>query len=297
MTPAAVWPVAISHPEGVIRGLGVGPQTRPPDLVMLHANGFCASLYAPILARLAPDFTAVALDLRGHGRTELPTPLAGFHTWRGYAADMAFALQELVPKGARAPVLSGHSLGGMVSLLTTELSPASVERLVLFDPVVLNPKIHLMARLPLLRRLGKRTPLALGALKRRADFPSRAAVVESYAKRKAFANWAPGLLEAYVDQGFVDRPDGTVTLACRPEWEAATFGAQGQDTWGVLARCKRPVRLFAAEEGSTVYGGVERVARVAPKVVASTVAKGTHFFPLEQPDVIEAAWREVLAGR
>jgi len=53
-----------------------------------------------------------------------------------------------------------------------------------------------------------------------------------------------------------------------------------------------PVHLIAAGEGSTVVGGLEKVRRVAPGVVAETLPGTTHFFPMERPDHV----RSVIAG-
>src|SRR5258708_31889926 len=80
-------------------------------------------------------------------------------------------------------------------------------------------------------------PMAAGALRRRPDFPSREAAYENYAAKPPLDAFTPEARRAYVEDGFVDRPDGTVTLACRPESEAATYIASAHHhAWDRLGR-------------------------------------------------------------
>ena len=40
-------------------------------LFLLHPNGFCAGVYAPLAEHLQSLFRVVAVDLRGHGASEM----------------------------------------------------------------------------------------------------------------------------------------------------------------------------------------------------------------------------------
>src|SRR3989344_4418913 len=68
---------------------------------------------------------------------------------------------------ARPVVLPGHSMGGTSGLLAAAAAPERVKGLALFDPVVFTPSQRPSA-------MGD-NPLAEGALRRRALFPSKAA--------------------------------------------------------------------------------------------------------------------------
>lgn len=278
--------------DGVMSGLRFGG-TGTPRLIFLHANGFHAATYAPLLAPLAALGPVVALDLRGHGASALPADPARLVGWQPYAADVTAVLDSLVPEGQKV-TLSGHSLGGTVSLLAARARPDRVKGLVLLDPVLLTPLAYLVAHLPFGTQWTRKIPLAVAAARRRSRFASREEAREWYAPKGAFRSWAPGFLDAYVAGGFVEDGEG-VTLACTPAWEAATFGAQRHAAWGSLKRMTMPVDILMAETRSTVHGGIAGVHRALPHARAEVVAGGTHFFPFEVPDLVRHHMAAVLS--
>jgi pimeloyl-ACP methyl ester carboxylesterase len=73
---------------------------------------------------------AVALDLRGHGKSE--PPRNGDYTIAGIAGDVAAVADSL---GLERFVLVGHSLGGGVALEYAGRHPDRVAGLVLVDPI------------------------------------------------------------------------------------------------------------------------------------------------------------------
>jgi hypothetical protein len=131
------------------------------------------------------------------------------------------------------------------------------------------------------------SPMILGARRRRAEFPSRAAAVASYAGRGAFRTWPQNVLADYVEAGFRDTPDGGVTLACAPSWEASGFAAHGHDPWDALRRSECPIDIVRAETGSTFH--IDGAEAVAPDRIRVTAAPGsTHFIPMEFPALIRS---------
>lgn len=282
-----------SLPDGTVSLLDWNVGARL-DLVFLHATGFNAETYGPLLAPLAADHRVVAIDQRGHGLTTLPTDPEGLVDWWPYARDLIHLLDRWVPKGAPPVVLAGHSMGGIVSLLAASERPQAVRGLVLLDPVLMPPAMRWALFTPWGRAKARRFGLAVGAAKRRPVFPSREEALATYRTRKAFSTWQPGFLEGYVSGGFVDDGDG-VRLGCAPAWESATFAAHRHRSWAALRRLRMPVHLIAAGEGSTVVGGLEKVRRVAPAAVAERLHGTTHFFPMEQPDHVRAVIAGMLA--
>jgi pimeloyl-ACP methyl ester carboxylesterase len=280
--------------DGAMSGLRWGAERMPPDLVFLHANGFNAATYGPLLAPLAADRSIVALDMRGHGLSTLPADPERMTNWNAYADDLVEVLDRIVPDGARPPVLAGHSMGSVAALIAAARRPARVRSLVLLDPVMMHPWLWLFARTPWGAARMRRFDLAVGAAKRRAVFPSKAEAVATYRTRKTFASWQPGFLDGYVEGGFVDDPAG-VRLACAPAWEAANFATQTHNPWGALGRVRVPVTILAGSNRSTVYGGAARIARVAPRVRVETLPDTTHFFPMERPERVREVLAETLA--
>ena len=262
--------------------LEFGPRERPIDIVFSHANGFNARTYRTILAPLAEDLRILALDLRGHGATTLPAEPQGWPGWSGFAADLSALLATAVTQPV---VLAGHSVGATTSLIATVAAPERVRNLMLFEPVMID-EAALGAPLVDL-------PLARAALRRRADFPDRAAAMEAYRGRGAFETWSEAQLADYVAAGFHDTPSGQVTLACRPEWEASTYAVQNYDALQLLDQVRRPVRIFI---GGTGLGVSPRVrAYTGDRIAVETVPGATHFLPMERPDLVRQALRAAVA--
>lgn len=281
--------------EGALSVLRWGRQEGAPDLIFLHATGFNALTYDPLLAPLAADAAVAAIDQRGHGLSTLPADPSGLIDWWPYARDIIAVLDRWVPEGAPPVVLAGHSMGGMVSLLAASQRPKAVRGLVLLDPVFMPPAVRLALYTPWGRARSRRFGLAVGAAKRRPVFPSKAEALATYRTRKAFSTWSPGFLDAYVEGGFVADPEG-VRLACDPAWESATFSAQRHASWAALRRAAVPITLLSAGSGSTVVGGTAKVMRIAPRTVAETLdPETTHFFPMERPDLVRARIAAMLA--
>lgn len=277
--------------SGEMAALDFGPEDRPFDVVFLHANGFNALTYRSILGPLAAGVRVLAVDQRGHGASRLEAKPEGRRSWKDFRDDLVALLDAL----DQAPVvLSGHSMGGTVSVLAAAVRPKRVSSLVLFDPVIMPSLVALYARAPWIAGRLRQMPITQGALRRRAVFDSREAAFAAYKGRGAFKTWPDAVIADYVAGGFVDTPDGKVMLACAPEWEASSFAAQGHDPWRALRRVKAPVRILKAEKGSTCRGSVGELKRRNPTLRIETVPGSTHFLPMERPDLVRDALLEAV---
>ncbi|HTZ70718.1 MAG TPA: alpha/beta hydrolase [Acetobacteraceae bacterium] len=260
-----------------VAAIEFGDPCRALDVLFLHANGFTALTYAAVLAPLAAEMRILALDLRGHGRTTLPTALDSY-TWQIFADDVLACLAAL---GEPPRILSGHSMGGTTALLAAPRLVEHTPRLVLFDPVIApaaayavpDPKPDL--------------PLVQGALRRKPHFASREEAFLAYRGRGAFATWPDEALRDYVTDGLKPAPAGGFTLACAPAWEAGNFAryASADPRAGLSAR----VRILRAETRSTC--ALTDTEAAAAGAVIETVRGTTHFLPIERPEIVRAALR------
>lgn len=80
---------------GEMSVLDFGDPKRPVDLVFVHANGFNAMTYRTLLAPLSGTLRIWAPDLRGHGRTTLPTEPQGRRGWSDHRDDLVALLDSL----------------------------------------------------------------------------------------------------------------------------------------------------------------------------------------------------------
>lgn len=184
-------------------------------------------------------------------------------------------------------MLCGHSMGGTTCLAVASLAIQRVRRLVLLDPVI-PPRRPTVG-------VGEHS-LVEGARRRRVHFPSKAAALEAYDHRRAFAGWAEGMLADYVEAGFHDAPEGGVRLACAPSWEASSFVlARSLDVWSTLENPSCPVEILMAEHESTCRVEGEEAALSAKGVRLGVIAGASHFLPMEQPELVGAALRAAMA--
>jgi len=275
----------VAFAEGETSAVRFGPE-GPPDLVLLHATGFNAGTYRPILETLGKQFRVVAIDQRGHGRCKLAARPERLRSWTDYVDDF-LTLGRHLWGDAPPPVLAGHSMGGAVALMATARRPDIADRLVLLDPVMPSHRLALLALwlLPLRARIAG-IPIAQGAARRRERFATRADAIASYRGRGAFATWDPAFLDAYAEDGFKDTDDGEVTLSCAPLWEAATFAGLRVDVASALGRLKRPALILRAGRGSATRASRQRMLALNPDLRIETVSGTTHFLPMEMPGLV-----------
>ena len=113
-----------------------GDPQRPVDLIFVHANGFSGLTYQGLLQPLQADWRVLAPDLRGHGRTPLPTQAENRANWNDMRDDLVALLRSL--EGPPV-VLAGHSMGATLALLAAAQAPERVRSLVMLEPGILTP--------------------------------------------------------------------------------------------------------------------------------------------------------------
>lgn len=122
-------PDRVSGPAGSLH-IDDGGRGGGLPVVLLHSAAGNTTQWATQLQHLRPNRRVVALDLRGHGRSE--PPRNGDYSFAAMAGDVAAVVDTL--KLARF-VLVGHSMGGGVALTYASAHPERAAGLVLLDPV------------------------------------------------------------------------------------------------------------------------------------------------------------------
>jgi len=291
--------VSFNVPGGRMAGIAFGAETPNPDIVFSHATGFNALTYRTLLAPLGEKFHVLALDARGHGRSELPAKLWGYTSWARHRDDLIAVLEHF-----SAPVtLAGHSMGATVSLLTAGKRTDLVCGLALLEPVILPAAMYATAQLPLGPVLQRyTTPLPKGAMKRRATFSSKEEAIAALTGRGVFKTFPAEVIADYVEDGLIEDGAGGFKLACPPPFEAATYCAQRHDPWGALRKVTDPLVLLRAEKHSTISeAAMHRIASIKADARVATVEGASHMLPMERPDrartAIETALMLGRAGR
>jgi 3-oxoadipate enol-lactonase len=97
-----------------------------PPLVLLHGLGEDSAGWDEVAAAFAGQFRVIAVDLRGHGRSDWP----GAYSLALMRDDVLGLLDAL---DLDRVTLMGHSLGGAVAFLVAEARPGLVGRLIAED--------------------------------------------------------------------------------------------------------------------------------------------------------------------
>jgi pimeloyl-ACP methyl ester carboxylesterase len=99
-----------------------------PPLVLAHGitdDGLC---WTPVAEALSRDYDVIMVDARGHGKSE--APVDGY-TLRNLGTELAGVIQALK---LEKPILLGHSMGAITSLVLAGLFPDLPRAILLEDP-------------------------------------------------------------------------------------------------------------------------------------------------------------------
>lgn len=99
-----------------------------PPLVLAHGitdDGLCWTPVAEVFSR---DYDVIMVDARGHGKSEAP---ADGYTLRNLGTELAGVIQALK---LEKPILLGHSMGAITSLVLAGLFPDLPKAILLEDP-------------------------------------------------------------------------------------------------------------------------------------------------------------------
>ena len=253
-----------------------------PSVLLTHANGFCGRMWQAAARELRPVAHCWALDLRGHGDSK-SAPDEGYE-WDGFADDVLAAVDAIYPTPRLA---AGHSLGG-ASILKAELArPGTFDRAWVFEPVTI-PAFSLP-------REGVK---ALGdiARMRKEFFDSRLAAYERYSSRLPFNLLDPEVLWAYLDHGFLELADGTVTMKCPREVEATIFENPDRSAFDRLGEIAAAVTVATSTDTDPPAMVAPHIAEALPNATLETFDDLTHFGPFQDPPRIAASIATALFG-
>jgi len=264
-----------------------------PPLLLLHATSFCAEVWGPVLdAARAAGWTgrrALAVDQRGHGRSDAPAEPSAY-AWTRVAEDLAAVLKEEATAEEPA-LLVGHSSGGTAALAAAALCPDRVAKVAVVEPVLFEPP---EPGADADSFAGSRV-FAERALKRRARFEDREAARAALQSRFPYSGFAASALEACLDGGFEVTEAGDLVLRCAPQTEAWAYqGASALDLWPLIPRIQVPVQVIAAEHSAMPAPLLERLRRCPAGVRVDQVAASTHFAAMERPEEVGALLADFL---
>ncbi|EYR64094.1 hydrolase [Actinotalea ferrariae CF5-4] len=263
-------------------------------LLFLHGITAGAAVWDPVLEDLGREYRCVAVDQRGHGRSDRP---AHGYTAEDYVADVAAVLDVLGP--ARAVV--GHSLGARNAILAGSALPERIGAVVAIDYAAgIEPEVFERLRQS---RSGGEGPLPDEDAVRRAVLARSPRLPPDAVERRV-----RHLYEA-VDGGFVPR--------AAPWAVDQTLAAMDVDLTGALRGTTVPTLLvrgaespFLSEAAFATSLALRPDLGADPRddlrsdlrsdlradVRGAVVAGTDHFVPEEAPGEVAALVRGLLRG-
>jgi pimeloyl-ACP methyl ester carboxylesterase len=246
------------------------------DVLFAHPTGFLGAIWRPIIERLRAagfDGRVVSYDARGHGRSAKPD--SGYE-WGTFVADARALIEEL---GLKAVLGVGHSAGSTTLACAAAEDPARFRSLVMIDPILFDSETARAMH-------GIENPMAARTRTRRLVWSSRSELFASFRHRAPYETWTDEALQAYVDEGTFERPDGEIELWCPGRIEAQIYeNAASFPCFDYLRRIVTPVLLVRGEHSGSFP---ERRARLALDAIAGarllTIEGTDHYLPMEQPD-------------
>ena len=254
-----------------------------PLIFCVHANGYLAAMWHPIAVELTSRGRVIGVDLPGHGDSE---PVMDYR-WDHLTDCVAEALRIL---DLGAALLVGHSLGGALSAMCAARYPELVRAMVLADPVILPEPLYHHPEASAKSDL-------YGARKRRRSWPTREAMRESLASKFAYSRWRPEMLGLYVQEGVRESAEG-VTLKCAPETEAEIYRETlAYNLWPEIARADVPaVVLRGLSKERLLSVTAPELPGWLPRAEDRPLPEASHLVPMEYPEEVVRAVRELLTG-
>ncbi len=257
-------------------------------VLMVHATGFHARCWDATVGALGEGYRVIAVDQRGHGRSDKTGPF----NWQEFGADMtefvdAFDLRDAIGVG--------HSMGGHTVVQAAARRPKRFERLVLVDPVIMEPGAYDGWADDRPFSNAQEHPVA----RRRADFDSWEDMFERFRDRHPFKLWRVDVLQDYCRHGILPKPNGGgYTLACPPVVESSIYmGSGGTDIYDSVRTLPHPVLVVRARRREIRQGEMDFSQSPTWEGLAGAFRHGrdvyrpelTHFIPMQHPELVAAA--------
>ncbi len=262
---------------------GVADSTKP-TVLFAHATGFHARCWDRVVAALPDTRHVIALDQRGHGRSAKIPPF----NWESFGRDLAGFVRTLNLEGI---VGVGHSMGGHAVVQAAAAETRRFERLVLVDPVIMDPELYASLK----GTMGTQQPQDHPTSKRNNLWQSWREMFDRLNGRGSFKVWRADVLEDYCRYGVLPNPDGAGwVLACPPLVEAAIYtGSGGRDINDLFAKIDVPVTVLRGEKRTRLEAmdflaspTWERLADQFPKGRDVYLPHLTHFIPMQEPELV-----------
>jgi pimeloyl-ACP methyl ester carboxylesterase len=241
-----------------------------PGALLLHGLAGTAPEWEETAGWLMDTHRVVALDQRGHGRSERhPRDVSR----AAFVEDAVAAIEQL---GLAPVVLLGQSLGGHTALLLAARRPELVRALIVVEASPAEAEADAPARV---RQLLSTWPI---------PFPSLEA---------AQAFFGGGTLAGRIWATSLEARDGGLWPAFEVDVMVATLEeATGAGYWDEWRSISAPILVVRAENGDLSAGEAEEMIATSAEATLVSVAGAGHDVHLDAPEAWRTAVEAFLSG-
>jgi pimeloyl-ACP methyl ester carboxylesterase len=243
-------------------------EPRNPPLLLVHGLNVQSHTWDPIAARLQKSFRVVAVDLRGHGRSEWAQD--GYRVQQ-FVSDLHGFMWSL---GLGPVAFVGHSLGGRVGLAFAGEHPDLVTHLLLSDT---GPEVPRVA--------AEYASQLVGDTGHLHGFRDEAHALEHY--RSIHAEWDPIFLDLHVLHQLRTNWAGRLVFRADPDlyWITRTAGLREVPyLWERASAITAPTLIMRGTRSPFIPDALAtRMVAAIPKARVENFETG-HYIPREVPD-------------
>ena len=257
-------------------------EASAPPMVFIHATGFMPWLWQPIIEEFVSPGNVWAPFICNYRQCD---PEQGGLEWNIVAQDLAsFCRAQRIQQ----PLLIGHSMGATVSTMAFNLSGLNPRGMVLIEPIFL-PEMFYGANITV-----KDHPLAAKAIRRKNHWNNEEEAMSYLKSRSLFDGWDERVFQLYIKYGMQKQKEGSLTLTCAPESEAAMFmGGRKTNPWPLLGEITCPVLIVEAEESENKqFVDIKKMMTLLKRGEYKSVAGAGHLIPMQKPKVIAEIIKE-----
>ena len=242
-----------------------GPESGPP-LVLIHALGTNRTLWDDLIPLLPPGLLLLRMDLRGHGRSDIPAPPYAMGT---LIRDVERLMDHFALKDA---VVLGVSLGGLIA------QGLAIKRFDLVRGLILSNTAARIGTPELwARRIAEVQSTGLGPY-------APGAMARMFGRHWREAPAMPRIRQSLIDTD----PDG---------WAGCAAAIAGTDFYTPTASLTLPTLAIAgAHDGTTPPDLVRETADLIRGSRFALMRKSGHLPMIDSPEAFSALVREFLAS-
>ena len=238
-----------------------------------HANGFPAKTYNKLFAFLAEEFEIGFIERHGHN-PKFPVT----DNWKSLKDELK---AEIETRYSQPIIGIGHSLGGILHLLTAVENPEFYKQIILLDaPIISRFSSRSLHVLKMTKLIDRYSPSKITRF-RRNRWQTKAEAFEHFKAKPKFDAFDEDVLRDYVEHGTVQSHKG-FKLFFKPSIEARIYRTIPHHLPALRGKLKVPTAYIGGTDSREA-----RLARLSFMQKHFPIdlhfLEGSHLFPLEIP--------------